>query len=199
MVAEIPWQKDKIDLKYGISNGGTIKDSYDTEAVKNYGTFIRTKGNTIVESIYDDGIYKEVDAICDEQWKPTEVEDKRRYACYGKELIKYNCAKENPYEITAYNAVQGPKCFVSFDAVLGDYAIARTYNIYPTSGQTYTMDQKAKVQIEIPSEFCQEERVFKMICVTEGGTPIILEDLDQNPNTITFETNKFFAFALIYK
>ena len=38
-----------------------------------------------------------------------------------------------------------------------------------------------------------------MICVTEKGRPIILNDLDTNLQTITFETDTYYAFALIYK
>ena len=38
-----------------------------------------------------------------------------------------------------------------------------------------------------------------MICVTENGLPIILNDIDKDANTITFETENYYAFALIYK
>ena len=38
-----------------------------------------------------------------------------------------------------------------------------------------------------------------MICVTKGGQPIIYNDLDSNPETITIKTNNFYAYALIYK
>lgn len=38
-----------------------------------------------------------------------------------------------------------------------------------------------------------------MICVTKGGWPIVYNDLDENSKTITIETNKFYAYALIYE
>lgn len=38
-----------------------------------------------------------------------------------------------------------------------------------------------------------------MICVTQKGLPVVLNDLDKKMDTITFETNTFYAFALIYK
>ena len=38
-----------------------------------------------------------------------------------------------------------------------------------------------------------------MICVIKGGQPIIYNDLDSNPETITIKTNNFYAYALIYK
>ena len=37
-----------------------------------------------------------------------------------------------------------------------------------------------------------------MISVTEGGSPLVLEDLDSDSKTITFETNTYYAFALVY-
>lgn len=38
-----------------------------------------------------------------------------------------------------------------------------------------------------------------MICVTEGGQPFIYNDLDKDPETVTIKTNKFYAYALIYR
>lgn len=38
-----------------------------------------------------------------------------------------------------------------------------------------------------------------MICVTEGGQPVIYNDSDNDPETITIKTNQFYAYALIYK
>lgn len=38
-----------------------------------------------------------------------------------------------------------------------------------------------------------------MISVTENGRPIVLEDLDSDPETITFETDTYYAYALVYK
>ena len=139
------------------------------------------------------------ESLPENPWKPTTPEDKRRFGCCGGEPVKYTVAKENPYELIAENALQGPKCFVSFDAVLGNYTIARTYDIYPASGRQYHMDQKARIQLEIPTELQENGRSFRMICVTEDGKPTVLKDLDKDPATITFETDQYYAFALIYK
>ena len=61
------------------------------------------------------------------------------------------------------------------------------------------MDSKAKIVLNIPTSLQAINREYKMICVTENGLPIILNDIDTNPNTITFETDTYYAFALIYK
>lgn len=44
-----------------------------------------------------------------------------------------------------------------------------------------------------------DNREFRMICVTEKGVPVILKDLDSNPENITFATDTYYAFALVYK
>ncbi len=132
-------------------------------------------------------------------WTPTTPDEMKRYALMGKEPVEYVAATTNAYNLTVLNSMQGPKCFVSFEAVLGDYKMGRTYSIYPAKNKVSSMEQAAKLTITIPNALRADGRSFKMICVTEDGTPYILNDLDKDPNTITFETNKFYAFALIYK
>ncbi len=90
-------------------------------------------------------------------------------------------------------------CYKSFEAVLGDYTIGRTYNIYPPSGTTYSMDKEVEFTIKIPSAIYKENREYKMICVTEDGQPTVYNDSDSDPETITIKTDKFYAYALIYK
>ncbi len=134
-----------------------------------------------------------------ETWKPTTPEDKKRYACMGREAVQYTPSKENSYPVAIENAIQGPMCFKSFEAVLGDYTIGRTYNIYPPSRNTYSMDKEIEITLKIPSAIYRQNRDYKMICVTKGGRPIVYNDTDNNPETITIKTDKFYAFALIYK
>ncbi len=38
-----------------------------------------------------------------------------------------------------------------------------------------------------------------MVCVAQNGIPIIFNDQDKNPDTVTFSTDKFYAFALVYR
>lgn len=134
-----------------------------------------------------------------ETWKPITPDDRKRYACMGQEAVRYTQSQNNEYQISIENAIQGPMCFKSFEAVLGDYTIGRTYNIYSLSDNTYSMDKEIEVTIEIPSAIYKENRDYKMICVTKGGKPIIYNDTDKDPRTITIKTDKFFAYALIYK
>ena len=134
-----------------------------------------------------------------EEWKPVTADEIKRYAVYSKEKAEFAAAKENAYPVTVSNAMQGKQCFDSFEAVLGDWAIGRTYNILPNGKPAYRMDSKARIALNIPGTLQKEGREFKMICVTEKGLPVILNDVDTNPETITFETDTYYAFALVYK
>lgn len=132
-------------------------------------------------------------------WRPTTPDEIKRYDCVGKEAVQYILSEENIYPIDIENAVQGPMCFQVFEFVLGDYTIGRTYNIYALSDITYSTDQEVQITLKIPSALYKKDRDYKMICVTKGGQPYIYDDLDNNPGTITIKTDKFFAYALIYK
>ena len=170
----------------GNNFGGNTNDH------KGYGS--DQAGSFGAASIIESGIRAVV-----ETWKPASPDERRRYACFGKENIRYTSAKNNAYQVTIENAMQGPMCFQSFEAVLGDYTIGRTYNIYPPSGTAYSMDEKVEITLKIPSAVYKKNREYKMICVTKGGQPFVYNDLDSDPTTITIETNKFYAYALIYR
>ena len=154
----------------------------------------RAEKSLAVSSIVSSGI----NAVM-ETWEPATPDEKKRYACMGKEAVSYTQSKENACLIDIENAMQGPLCFQSFEAVLGDYTIGRTYNIYAFSNTIYSTDKKIEFTIKIPSALYKEGREYKMICVTKGGQPIVYNDLDNNPQTITIKTDRFYAYALIYK
>ena len=44
----------------------------------------------------------------------------------------------------------------------------------------------------------KEGRKFKFICLGEKGAPYIYPDLDEENGTITIETDKFYAYTLVY-
>lgn len=134
-----------------------------------------------------------------EIWKPATPDEAKRYACMGREAIRYTQPNDSAYQVDIKNTMQGPMCFKSFEAVLGDFTIGRTYNIHPLSNTAYSMDKEIQVTLNIPSAIYRKDREYKMICVTEGGAPVIYSDLDSSPETITIKTNKFYAYALIYK
>lgn len=167
--------------------------------------FAETQDESMVDT---DDVNGDSDSITDSSdeeievysvWQPVTPDEIKRYGCKGKEKIDYILAKENDYLIEIKNAMQGPMCFASFENVLSDYIIGRTYNIYPVNHLTYSMNKEVEITLKIPEAIYQPDRIYKMICVTKGGQPIIYDDLDKVPETITFKTNTFYAYALIYK
>ena len=152
---------------------------------------------TVSESSQSSGEPKSEPVV--EEWKPSTPEETERYAAYGRETVACTAAAGSAYPVTVANAMQGSKCFDSFKAVLSDYTIGRTYNIMPSGKKVYHMDQKVKMTLTIPTALQGSGRIFKVICVTENGRPIVLNDLDSAEKTITFETDSFYAFALAYK
>lgn len=134
-----------------------------------------------------------------EPWKPT-PEEVRLYEACGAEEPVFTESADNAYSVTVANSIQGFLCWNAFDSVRGDYTIGRTYNIYPTDlGKVYQMDSKARITLTIPETLRAENRSFQMLVVTEDGKPAVLKDLDSASDTITFETDAYYAFALVYK
>ncbi len=72
-------------------------------------------------------------------------------------------------------------------------------NLYPNGQKIQTTDKEIAFSFEIPKALLKENRTYQMICVSQNGQPVILKDLDTKPTTITIKTNKFYAFALVYK
>lgn len=134
-----------------------------------------------------------------ETWKPTTPDELKRFAVYGKEKIEYTVDATNSYPVVIENAVQGEKCFEAFESVLEDWSIGRTYNIFPSGAEIYKMDSSARITLTVPRELQASGRLYKMICVTDSGRPLVLDNLDLSAGTVTFETDTFYAFALIYK
>lgn len=132
-------------------------------------------------------------------WKPTTPDETKRYGAYSREKVEFSADGKNAYGVTVQNAMQGKLCYDSFESVLDGYTIGRTYNIFPAGQAVYKMDSKAKITLQVPGTLQAANREYRMICVTENGTPVILKDLDKDPSTITFETNVYYAFALVYK
>ena len=132
------------------------------------------------------------------KWEPSE-EELKLYAACGSEEIEFTADANNAYEVRIENSVQGLMCFASFESVLGDYTIGRTYNIFPSErGMVSQMEDKVRITLTSPEALQADGRTFRMISVTEGGSPLVLEDLDSDSKTITFETNTYYAFALVY-
>lgn len=161
---------------------------------------INSNENDIQSTTINNSSSNNPDESSVEFWTPTTEEEKIRYECMGKEKIQYITLNNQPFNINIQNAMQGEKCFDVFKNVADDYTIARTYNIFPlTETQKYSTDEKVTISLTIPESLRSENREFKMICVSQYGVPFIFEDQDKDTDTITISTDKFYAYALIYK
>lgn len=132
-------------------------------------------------------------------WKPTTEDEKARYSVFGREKLNYIVGTEGGYKAELVNAMQGRLFFDAVDAAKGDYTVARTYNVEIDGKLVYETTAPAMFVLDIPTEYQAAGRDYKMVCVSKGGEVIILDDLDAAAETITFLTNKYYAFALIYK
>ena len=96
---------------------------------------------------------------------------------------------------------QGPLCETAFKLALGKWSMYTDYyNITVKESQPpiYETDSMVKLKLSIPSDLRKADRRFKMICVSKFGIPHTFEDLDEDPDTITIETNRFYAYALCF-
>lgn len=151
-----------------------------------------------VTEIYEENAAEE-SASKVEAWKPSTPDEIKRYEVFGKDRPVYTADAGNAYSVTVYNAMQGQQCFEVFESVLEGWKIGRTYNIMPSGRQVYKMDGKVRITLQVPKALQADGRAYKMICVTQNGQPIVLNDLDSAAETITFETDSYYAFALAYK
>lgn len=74
----------------------------------------------------------------------------------------------------------------------------------------YTISSKGKVTavrntaepvnivIGIPAHLAKSGQPFSIVCMTPEGEVIVMEDTDDNPNTITINTKVFGTYALVY-
>lgn len=92
--------------------------------------------------------------------------------------------KKSPLAAAALNSVAQ-----SIGAVVGPYVNVEIgklaggkFSLLPSNGPEIT------VSFGIPASFAQPGKTFAVACVRPGGAVSILEDTDDNPNTVTFNT-----------
>jgi len=135
-----------------------------------------------------------------ETWVPQTAEEKQYYSYVGTEKLAVSTSGTTG--VRAANSVQGPLCQKAFESVLGDYSIARTYNIFPGNSNlkqpVHELEDEVVITMEIPRSLQKEGRSFELICVSKG-VPYVFKDMDDNASSITISTKYFYAYALCYK
>lgn len=83
------------------------------------------------------------------------------------------------------------------------WQIANTYNFYvddfTKTKPIYSTEKKAMISLMIPEGMRKPNRNFVLVCIGKDGESYIYKDLDKDNNTITIETNQFYAYTLLYK
>ena len=100
------------------------------------------------------------------------------------------------------HAEQGPLCESVFQSSCDGYTIYKNYyNLFATNSYppVYETTRPVTIRMNIPKTLLATDRDFRMICVSRLGMPYVLMDEDSSSDTITFTTNHFYAFALVYK
>jgi hypothetical protein len=105
------------------------------------------------------------------------------------------------YNISAQRGYQSNECYEAYAAFIGDYNFATTFYITLTDGKNLlgTTDGKLQYTLDIPTEYVEEGRNFKLLAIGSGYV-FTYDDLDTDDTTITFATDMPTTwYALIYE
>lgn len=83
--------------------------------------------------------------------------------------------------IDAAAASQGATVGPMLNIELGKMTAGK-YSLLPSDGAPI------RLSVGIPGNFAQGGRTYAVVCVRAGGAVTILQDMDTNPNTVTFDT-----------
>lgn len=116
-------------------------------------------------------------------------------------FVTMPAAKDFLYRIDAKVKYPGMACLEAFAAFIGDYNYACSFNM-----DIYRLDKKIsdsgtvqKYVVDIPKKYVGLGTSYKLLAIGKGVVNSY-EDLDLNPNTITFETQyPSTTYAIIYK
>ena len=131
-------------------------------------------------------------------WEPSTPEEIQSFSYRSSIPVSFSVAGANDGSISMCGEAQGNLFFDVVESVLGEYTIASTYNIGIDGQKFYETEKEIQMCIKVPASLANEGRTFKMITVDESGVPYIFEDLDNDPDTITFTVDKGYAYALCY-
>ena len=90
------------------------------------------------------------------------------------------------------NEAQKDNNLVVIDGTVIDLSLYKSFN--DEKSKVTEIDEKVRITITIPEEHRGKDK-YSIIHI-HNGVSTILKDIDSNPNTITFETDKFSTFAI---
>jgi hypothetical protein len=108
---------------------------------------------------------------------------------------------DNGYKVSMYHHSQGPQCVAAFKANQGDWYLVSDYFNVVINGDTNIrqIPNPVKIQMVIPDDLKREARKWRMLCIGADGNAYSYDDTDISDDTITFEPDHFYAYAMCYK
>lgn len=112
----------------------------------------------------------------------------------------YTVLDNGGYTITVKHHSQGPLADATFKAAQGnDWLVTDYFNITVNNSlSTYSTANNVRIKLTIPDDLIKNGRNWRMICVSENGSVYTFADEDSDDSTITFTTNRFYAYAMAY-
>lgn len=132
------------------------------------------------------------------KWEPTTPDEIKSFSYRSSIPVSFSVAEVFDDSIDVCNEAQGNLFIDAVESALGEYKIAATYNVSIDGQMLYETDKDIKICIKVPSSLVKDGRIFRMVTVDKEGIPYILEDLDGNSDTVTFNVDKGYAYALCY-
>ncbi len=177
------------------SESGTEEEDAadDSQQITFANTVTGAGGIKIVSTI--DGIYQVTDIAGVAVTTPKEQVETAAGITAGDGKVKfYVCNNRNQAARTALEeaaASNGKQALTTFNLDL--YAISMAGQV----NKIYNTASKVKVVIGIPDKYKKSDGSYAVGIIGRDGTFHILEDLDNDPNTITIETDQFGIMALM--
>lgn len=104
------------------------------------------------------------------------------------------------YGVSAQMRYPGKACYDVYAAFIGDYTYACNINMQVTKDRkTVTSTKPYRYVVDIPKKYVGRGTSYRLMGIAPGQV-LFFDDLDTNPSTLTFESDKgTMTFALIYK
>ena len=112
----------------------------------------------------------------------------------------YTVTRSNNYKVDMYHHDQGPECVQSFIFGAGtDYLVTSYWNIVINNDfNIRETPGPITICLTLPADLQKTDRNWRMICVSRDGLVYSFADEDEEPETITFSPDRFYAFALCF-
>ncbi len=114
-------------------------------------------------------------------------------------VIAYKVLDSNGYSVKVSRHEQGPGCDAAFRSVQGsDYLVLDYMNITVNDSFLQHTDKPVRLCVVIPKDLQKKGRIFRMLCVSANGEVFSYNDEDTDDTTITFTTDRFYAYAMAF-